>query len=56
MLIHRVGCFTSDMLFDTESQTVVRYDALSLKADFILTTNRYDISESEAFHFFTFFK
>ena len=47
MLIHRVGCFTSDMLFNPESETLVKYDTLSLKADFILTTKRYDISEGE---------
>lgn len=44
MLLHRTGYFTSDMLFDTASETVVKYDALSLKAGFLLTTKKYELS------------
>ncbi len=36
LLLHRVGVITSDMLFDPCTDTVVKYDALSLRHGFLL--------------------
>ena len=43
MLLHRVGYITADMLFDPGMETVVNYDALSLKSGFILHTQDYHV-------------
>ena len=34
MLLHRVGGITADMMFDPTSETVMKYDALSLRHGF----------------------
>ena len=47
MLLHRVGYVTSDMLFDPEAETIVKYDASSLKSGFVLKTHGYKITEDE---------
>lgn len=47
MLLHRVGYVTSDMLFDPEAETIVKYDASSLKSGFVLKTHGYNITEEE---------
>ena len=36
MLVHRVGGITADMLFDQATETVVKYDALSLRHGFLI--------------------
>ncbi len=41
MLLHRVGGITADMLFDPVTETVVKYDALSLRHGFLLRTDVY---------------
>lgn len=41
MLLHRVGGITADMMFDPIYETVVKYDALSLRHGFLLRTNAY---------------
>lgn len=47
MLLHRVGYVTSDMLFDPDVETIVKYDASSLKSGFVLKTHGYKITEDE---------
>ena len=44
MLLHRVGGITADMLFDPSADTVVRYDALSLRHGFLLRTDVYRVT------------
>ena len=44
MLLHRVGGITSDMLFDPAAETVVKYDALSLRHGFLLRTDIYRVT------------
>lgn len=41
MLLHRVGSITADMLFDPSTDTIVNYDALSLRNGFVLRTDEY---------------
>lgn len=45
MLLHRVGGITADMLFDPTTETVVKYDALTLRHGFLLRTDVYKISQ-----------
>ena len=45
MLLHRVGGITADMLFDPLAETVVKYDALSLRHGFLLRTDAYRLTE-----------
>lgn len=47
MLIHRVGYITTDMLFDPSGETIVKYDALSLKRGFVLRTHNYRIENED---------
>lgn len=47
MLLHRVGGITADMLFDPATETVVKYDALSLRHGFLLRTDAYRLSSEE---------
>ena len=47
MLLHRVGGITADMLFDPLTETVVKYDALSLRHGFLLRTDVYRLTEYE---------
>lgn len=47
MLIHRVGGITSDMLFDRMTETVMKYEALSLRHGFLLHTYEYRLEEAE---------
>ena len=48
MLLHRVGSVTADMLFDPSMKTVVHYDALSLKGEFVLHTLSYFLAELDS--------
>ena len=43
MLLHRIGYITADMLFDPKTETIVKYEASSLKSGFILHTESYQI-------------
>ena len=47
MLLHRVGGITADMMFDPTSETVVKYDALSLRHGFLLRTDAYKVTPLE---------
>lgn len=47
MLLHRVGGITADMLFDQATETVVKYDALSLRHGFLLRTDAYRVTSEE---------
>ena len=47
MLLHRVGGITADMLFDQATETVVKYDALSLRHGFLLRTDAYRLTSEE---------
>ena len=47
LLLHRVGFITADMLFDTETDTVVRYEAASLRSGFLLHTDDYRLKEED---------
>ena len=48
MLLHRVGAFEGDMLFDPAMDTVVKYTAGGLvQAGFILHTNAYSVEAKE---------
>ena len=47
LLLHRVGAITSDKLFDPCTDTVVKYDALSLRHGFLLHTEEYRVEETE---------
>lgn len=47
MLLHRVGGITADMMFDPTSETVVKYDALSLRHGFLLRTDAYRVTPLE---------
>ena len=44
MLLHRVGGITADMLFHPTAQTVVKYDAFSLRHGFLLRTDVYRLT------------
>lgn len=47
MLLHRAGAFEGDMFFDTNSDTVVKYNALMVRSGFLLHTDSYSLSESD---------
>ena len=47
MLLHRVGGITADMIFDPTTETVVKYDALSLRHGFLLRTDAYRVTPLE---------
>ena len=47
MLLHRVGGITADMLFDPATETIVTYDALSLRHGFLLRTDALRVLEEE---------
>lgn len=47
MLLHRVGGITADMLFDPAAETIVKYDAFSLRHGFLLRTDAYRLSGLE---------
>ena len=47
MLLHRVGGITAGMMFDPTVETVVKYDALSLRHGFLLRTDAYRVTELE---------
>lgn len=45
VLLHRVGFITADMLFDRETDTVVKYEASALRSGFMLHTYDYHLTE-----------
>jgi len=45
LLLHRVGFITADMLFDMQTDTVVRYEASTLRSGFLLHTCDYCLTE-----------
>lgn len=47
MLLHRAGAFEGDMFFDTNSDTVVKYNALMVQSGFLLHTESYSLSGSD---------
>lgn len=47
MLLHRVGFITADMLFDPSTDTIVNYDAVSLRNGFVLHTDKYHIAQKD---------
>lgn len=47
MLLHRAGAFEGDMFFDTNSDTVVKYDAFMVRSGFLLHTESYSLSEND---------
>lgn len=47
MLLHRAGGITADMLFDPLTETVVNYNALSLRRGFLLHTDAYRLTPQE---------
>lgn len=48
MLLHRVGEFGGDMLFDPAAGTLFRYRAWMVQQDFLLRTYEYRLAESES--------
>lgn len=44
LLLHRTGAMEGDMLFDPQSPTVFRYSAFPVKGEFILYTERYELT------------
>lgn len=47
MLLHRAGAFEGDMFFDTNSDTVVKYNALMVRSGFLLHTESYSLIEND---------
>ena len=47
MLLHRAGAFEGDMLFDLNSDTVVKYNALMVRSGFLLHTESYSLTEND---------
>ena len=47
MLLHRVGSITADMLFEPGAETVVNYEALSLRSRFSLHTYEYHMIQGD---------
>ncbi len=48
MLLHRVGAFNGDMLFDRLTDTVTRYDAFSLTQGFLVHTYEYNVETNNS--------
>lgn len=47
MFLHRVGGFSGDMLFDTVTDTVVKYEAFMVQSGFVLHTYEYKLEQTD---------
>ena len=47
MLLHRTGGFSGDMLFDTRTDTVVKYAAFMVESGFVLHTYDYSVEQTD---------
>ena len=47
LFLHRTGGFNGDMLFDLNTDTVMKYSAYMVSSDFLIHTNRYEVSKDK---------
>lgn len=47
LFLHRTGGFNGDMLFDLNTDTVMKYAAYMVSSDFLIQTNNYEVIKNE---------